>query len=295
MYYKIISYEKPRDIKEFGSLEYLDELLKNKKIIIEEKIDGTLSDSFDEACIKLNDKVFLCLYGENLDIKNFHILQYFFPSKRIVFDCALVRKNEKFYLSPEICAKLTFSIGKIFVPILYHGIYLGLQEIKRLLNENSIFKNEINRNLFRNLSEEEKKMLGNKRANFREGIVIKVYKGRGLSKRFESYKIVNPVFEELLKKYPREKYNQLYLPNVIRPFSYEEFKRYWSENVFNKLGLKISEEEFIGAYENYLQCYNKRSVEECIKSIKNGERYIKDLAENLLEELYGKIRSNLLT
>lgn len=286
MYYKI-SYEKPKDAREFKDLNYLEKILRNKKIIIEEKIDGTLSDNFNEACIELDsyNKIF-CLYGENLDVGDFHMLHYFSPSKRIIFDCAIIGDEKKIYLSPEMCINLVFNIGGIFVPILYYGIYPSLQKILKLLNETSIFPNEVNKNLIEVLNNEEKKVLGNRIINFREGIVIKSYKGSEFCEEVESYKIVNLIFEEFLRKYPREKYKQLYLPNIIKPFSYEDFKKYWNENIFNKLGLKINEEEFIRAYENYLQCYNKKSVKECIESNRDNEKYFERLIKKLSLKLY---------
>lgn len=282
----MISYDKPKDIRELESLNVLDEKLKNRKIIVEEKIDGYLSDNISDACIEIDKDKILCLYGENLDVKNFHLLRYFLPSKIIVFDCAIVESDRKIYLDPKICAKLTFNIGGVFVPIVYYGTYSNIYELMKFLGKPSLLPNEINSKLFEILKEEEREMLRDREKKFREGVVIKTYEYIESSINLLSYKIVDEIFEKLLKKYPRDEYKHLYLPNVIKPFDYHNFKEYWEGKVFNKLGLEVNEREFLKAYENYLNCYNKNSIRECIESSEENINYVTNFVNLLLRKLY---------
>ncbi|MFH7903217.1 MAG: hypothetical protein QXQ19_01975 [Candidatus Aenigmatarchaeota archaeon] len=266
-----ISYKKPKEINELKELE--------KNIIyIQEKIDGKLSDSFIESCIKIEKKLYLCLFGELVNIKDLHVIMYEAPANRIVIEGAILEDGKLIYLPPEVTSKMCLCLGLIIVPTFYAGP-LTKKIIDESLNRDSAFKNTINPNLIK-LIKKENIIKISKTENVIEGIVIKKY-GDG----FESYKIVRKEFEEIKKHYPRERYNHLRVKNRIRLYDPEEFYNYWEKYVFKPLGLKIDENLYQMAYENYCYSYDKDTLEGFIRSIpeENKKVAIKNIKELLLE------------
>lgn len=268
-----ISYKKPKEINELKELE------KNiKKIYIQEKIDGKLSDSFIESCTKIEKKLYLCLVGERVDIEDLHVIMYEAPTKRFVIEGAILEDGKLIYLPPEVTSKMCLCLGLIIVPTFYAGP-LTKKIIDESLNRDSAFKNTINPNLIK-LIKKENIIKISKTENVIEGSVIKKYEDG-----FESYKIVRKEFEEIKKHYPRERYNHLRVKNIIRVYNPEEFYNYWEKYVFKPLGLKIDENLYQMAYENYCYSYDKDTLEGFIRSIpeENKKVAIKNIKELLLE------------
>ncbi|MEM0476735.1 MAG: hypothetical protein QW367_03845 [Candidatus Aenigmatarchaeota archaeon] len=271
-----ISYRKPEEI-------YEDKLFEKdiKKVYIEEKIDGKLSDSFVDSCTEIEKDLYLCLFAENVNVKDLHVINYESPSTKIVFDGAVLENDKELrYLSPEISSKISFILGYFFVPIFYIGS-LNKEIINKSLNRNSAFKNTINPNLIK-IVEKEGKIKIDKTKNVIEGIVIKIYENE-----FESYKLVREEFEKIKRQFPREYYNHLKVKNRIRVYSPKEFYSYWEEYVFRPLRSRIDKSLYLVAYENYCHCYNKATLEACIKSIpkENKKPIIKNI-KKLISKYY---------
>lgn len=287
-----IKYKKPIDVSELEDYKKLELLLKGKIIYIEEKIDGSLSDSFYEACTEF-DNLFLCFFGEKMNVKDFHILKYSsLPSRRVVFDIVVLIKKEKIknnmiYLPPEYSATITFLSGMIFVPILYRGPYISIDEIgAKFLSQPSKFKNKLQSYILKDLHNYSEikniERILKCPENLREGVVIKNYSHGNL----ESYKIVNSWFEKLLKKYPREALKiRKSFENTFRIYDINEYKKYWQNNVFAALSLQPSEKEFEEAYYNYLSCYNTNTIQECIeKTEESTKRKISKIVLHFLQK-----------
>lgn len=287
-----IKYRKPTDINELRNIEELEKNLYGKTVYVEEKIDGSISDNFPSSCAELNNFI-LCYFGEDMDVKNFHLLKYtYLPSKKIIFDVATIPKqknnvNQIMYLHPEYSTLITFLSGLMFIPILYKGVFKSLKDLTiKFLSKHSKLKNQLQSEIIEGLQSSYDKIyfdsILKKPKNLREGIVIKYYSSGIL----QSYKLVNEWFEKLLKKFPREYIKQrTEHKNISKPYSFDEYVNYWNKNVFKFFPFQIHEKIFEESYYNYLSCYNILKIENCLENIgNNSKNKIEKLVTNFLQK-----------
>lgn len=203
---------------EIRGKKYLDSKIErdllNKLVYIEEKVDGKFTILRNPE----DEKRFL--FAE--DMRQTHTIYYKnLPSRFLIFD---IYKKDYGFLDPTKRMELCLETGLIPVPLIYIGRILQKNALKTISQIHvSAFETELNPKM-RKITKKSN-MLNSQRKNFIEGIVVKLYEDGKLY----AGKVVNPLFEEIIDKLGR--YEDFYHRNIIKPWSYEEYKTYFQKQL----------------------------------------------------------------
>ncbi|BBL45423.1 hypothetical protein MJ1_0252 [Nanobdella aerobiophila] len=194
-----------------------EQILKSKKSIAEEKLDGK------QFIINLDNIILICE-----DLKQTHTIFYKnLPSYSYCFD---VYEKDKGYL--DYLDKYLFLIENGYVsPRFVRAGPSTVEELVHIvLNGESYFRTEINPKMKNKIKSDSEISRGLRyikpdSTDFMEGVVVKLYEGG----RLYPGKAVNPDFEYLIINLGR--YEQYENKNIVEPFTKEEFERYHRNNL----------------------------------------------------------------